>query len=98
MAAWKNAVAARTSQSGECCSPTIKLTILPSSGAESALGDGLQSGRGLTMAPGPVRDENLAEEVRLGTCGLWGYKHSTGWSLGETARLSVTYGYSVGAP
>lgn len=64
MAAWKNAVAARTSQSGECCSPTIKLTILPSSGAESALGDGLQSGRGLTMAPGPVRDENLAEEVR----------------------------------
>ena len=71
MAAWKNAVAARTSQSGECCSPTIKLTILPSSGAESALGDGLQSGRGLTMAPGPVRDENLAEEVRLGTCGLW---------------------------
>ena len=25
------------------------------------MGDGLQSGRGLTMAPGPVRDENLAD-------------------------------------
>lgn len=70
MAAWKNAVAARSSQSSEPCLPTIKLTFLPSSGAESALGDGLQSRPGLTIAPGPVRDENLAEEVRLGTGGL----------------------------
>ena len=26
------------------------------------------------------------------------YKRSQGWSLGEAARLSVTYGYSVGSP
>lgn len=70
MAAWKNAVAARSSQSSEPCLPTIKLTFLPSSGAESALGDGLQSGRGLTMAPGPVRDENLAEEAYRDANGL----------------------------
>lgn len=34
------------------------------------MGDGLQSGRGLTMAPGPVRDENLAEEAYRDANGL----------------------------